>query len=137
MFSDMWRDGLLGKFLLFLLISMGVGIIFLFGLLIFSIADTSFLSYEHGSATITNKHIEPAHQSTTFITISSGKTTTLVPQTTYYPESYTLTLSFKVNGEEVSGDKSVQKNYFDQVQLGRVIDIDFAKNRFSQDYTIK
>lgn len=98
----------------------------LLGLLAFTIVDSVGVSPTKTAVTmIEDKHIVPAY--TTII--MAGK----VPTPQFHPESYQI--HFKIDGEKISS--SVKKNFFDDVNVGDKIKVDYGFGRLSKSYQPK
>jgi ABC-type sulfate transport system permease component len=136
-FWQMYNDGVMGKCLFFTLAILCLALVVVVIAFIFHLADTSFLSYRSTQAQVRDKRFEPAHQTTTFISVSNGKTTTMIPQIIYYPDAYYLSVNFVVDGQSIKGEKEVDKLIYNSTQINDQIEIEFAHNRFTSDYTIR
>jgi hypothetical protein len=98
----------------------------LLGLLAFTIVDSVGVSPTKTTVTaIEVKHIVPAYT----VIVMAGK----VPTSQYHPESYQL--HFKIDGEEISS--SVKKKFFDDVNVGDKIEVDYGLGRLSKFYQPK
>lgn len=96
---------------------------------IFTIIDSWFLPTQSGTGRITKKNFIPAHTTTTLI--STGKT--LMPMTSFYPNSWELELI--VSGKPAS--MSIKKERYDSLNIGDTVLVDYAIGRFSKDIYIK
>lgn len=102
-------------------------IIGLVGLLSFFLIDSVSITSTKTVVTVVEaKQVVPAHTTTTMVMI--GKI--LHPIITHHPESYYL--HFKIDDEEL--DSGVEKEFFDTVDVGERIEVDYGFGRLSGSY---
>ena len=124
---DFWNDGLFGKLMATLWLSVTLTLLAIICFLCFLALDGAFLSYVSGEAKVVGKRFDPAHTDTYMQTVLVGKSTVLIPQTTSYPDRYYLRL--EVNG--LIGEKQVEKSLFEEIHEGKIIGVKYSKRRIT------
>lgn len=112
--ADMWLDGWEGKIMVGIFAALAALILWM-GVLGWQWFDA--LALKQG--VIVGKGHSDAWVQVTFITISDGQTTTMIPQTIYWPESWSVT----IEGDDYKGvhkkrTVSVSREAHDKLELG-------------------
>lgn len=78
---------------------------------------------KHG--VVIGKHHDAAWVQTTMMVISDGKTTTVIPQTTYWPETWNVTMEgTNSSGEQLTRNLSLEKSEYEEIKIGQRINAD-------------
>jgi hypothetical protein len=126
---DMWSDGWVGKLLALLLVTISVIMLGFIGYGIFYLIDTVGRPKYTKICVVTSKGFTPAHTTTQMITITSGKTTTIVPQTIHHPDEWRVCVEFTSGWGDGT---SVHHDFYDKVDVGDEIDGTFKVGRLSK-----
>lgn len=119
MFIEIFEDGeyFLG-ILMWLLSLILLGLIaWIFGWLI----DSTCLPIKEDNGIVTNKYVRPAHYVTTYI--KSGEV--LLPITTFYDDSYNITIKI----DEMTDDVAIYQSSYNSIEIGEKLHCKYTNGR--------
>lgn len=128
---DMLKDWPLGTILAILLLAMAILIIGLVALGIYWAADSWWRPLETGMGQVKGKEYTPAHT-----TVSTSYNVALkmpMTTTTHHPADWSLTV--EVNDQE--GSISVEESFYDRINEGRKVHVEFVLGRLSGDLYLR
>ena len=120
---------MVGKLLTSLLVIIVLAGVYLVGYGVFCLIDTVGQPKYTKICVVTDKKFIPAHTTTQMITVTSGKTTTCVPQTIHHPDEWRVYVEFTTGW----GDgMSTGRDFYDAVDTGDEVDGTFKVGRLSK-----
>lgn len=114
---ETWRDGVKGKLSVLLFALFVTVVAGLLGLAVYHIGDTALITTQEGTGAVVRRSCEPGRW--------SGKY--------YYPAKFALI----VRRESEQDCVFVSQRYYDQVQTGDIIHIEYGHGRFSGSFYVK
>ena len=133
MYMSSWTGNILLDMVIVLVIIVAVVI---FGLLVFGIvrffyttADSWHIPQLHDMGKITAKFYQPAHSISSHIMVNGIS----LPQSNYHEEEWIVQVEIK----KEQGEISVSKAYFDSIELGNHVNVDYFSGRFSRKLYLK
>lgn len=100
--------------------------------LLYEVGNNFFISSQAGPATVVSKRIEKAHTTTSNQIVLVGKSTLLIPQTTYHPTQYWVS----VRHGESTDETSVAESLYHTIETGQTVAIAYHYGRFDGKFSV-
>lgn len=96
-----------------------------FAVLLGYVGYNYFHAFKLKEGVVISKDYSPAGYTTTFMTISDGKITTMYPVTTYYPESWSVTIEGDASdGEHLTRSIRVDHSRWDEIEVSQKLSVE-------------